>query len=189
MFWNFPRWKIRFMEIWYLLITENFLFWTFQRWIIQCFSEPKSWWKDDIYWLLKSSCFQLFSDGKYGLFSAKKLMKWWCLLGLFELSLIFQDLGNMVSLHGKPCFFPSILKRCSFQNNLAGIWSFLYYQEWWYFFFPKISSYSLDGKWKMILLKKIYENMIFFSNILKRWSFQENNTGIWSFLLYYLERW
>ena len=40
----------------------------------------------------------------------------------------------------------------------------------WYFhlLFPKIWSYTLDGKWKMIFLK----NMIFSSNFLKRWSFQ-----------------
>ena len=37
------------------------------------------------------------------------------------------------------------------------VWSFLYYQERWYFFFPKISSYSLDKKWKMIFLKKNME--------------------------------
>ena len=123
---------------------------------IVVFFEPKSWWKDDIYWLLKSSCFELFDDGKYGLFfewrswwkrwyllitekflfwtfrwweiryflsqevdgkiiftgyrevlvlnfsvmgkydlfSAKKLMERWYLLGLFELSMIFQDLEN-----------------------------------------------------------------------------------------------
>ena len=122
---------------------------------IVVFFEPKSWWKDDIYWLLKSSCFELFGDGKYGLFlsqefdwkddicwlrksscfelfggrkyglflsqkvdgkmiftdyrvlvlnflvmgntiffSAKKLMERWYLLGLFELSMIFQDLEN-----------------------------------------------------------------------------------------------
>ena len=30
--------------------------------------------------------------------------------------------------------------------------------------------------------------MIFYSNVLKRWSFQKDRTGIWSFLLY-LERW
>ena len=91
------------------------------------FFEPKSWWKDYIYWLLKSSYFELFGDGKYGLFlsqevdgkmiftgywevlvlnflvmgntvfsSAKKLMKRWYLLGLFELSMISQDLGNTV---------------------------------------------------------------------------------------------
>ena len=58
--------------------------------------EPKSWRKYDIYWLLRSSCFELFGDGKYGLFSAKKLMERWYSRGLFELSMIFQDLGNVV---------------------------------------------------------------------------------------------
>ena len=114
--------------------------------------QPKSWWKDDIYWLLKSSCFELFGDGKYGLFSSqevdgkydiywllksscfefffsgkyglffesrnwwkdvsscfepfgygkhdlfsvKKLVERWYLLGLFEISIKFQDLGNTV---------------------------------------------------------------------------------------------
>ena len=40
--------------------------------------------------------FWTFRYGKYGLFSAKKLMERWYLRGLFELSMIFQDLGNMV---------------------------------------------------------------------------------------------
>ena len=58
-------------------------------------------------------------------------------------------------MHGKPYFlFPNVLKRWSFQKNCAGIWSFLYYGEIWYFFFPKIWSYTLDGEWKMIFLKK-----------------------------------
>ena len=39
--------------------------------------------------------------------------------------------------------------------------------------FPEIWSYTLDGKWKMIFLKKIHGNMIFSSNFLKRWSFQK----------------
>ena len=90
------------------------------------YGKPKNWWKDDIYWLLKSSCFKIFEDGKYGLllakelmekwysvitgkslfwtfwrwghglFWAKKLMERWYFLGLFELFMIFQDLGNMV---------------------------------------------------------------------------------------------
>ena len=86
----------KLMEIWYLLITEKFLFWIFRRWEIWSFFEPKSWWKDDIYWLLKISCFEIFGDGKYSLSSAKKLMERWYLLCLFRLSMIFQDLGNMV---------------------------------------------------------------------------------------------
>ena len=74
------------------------------------------------------------------------------------------------SLHVKPYFlFPNVLKRWSFQKNCAGIWSFLYYQEGWYFFFQKIWSNSLDGKWKMIFFK----NMTFSSNALKRLFFQK----------------
>ena len=37
------------MGRWYLLITENFLFWSFQRWEIRSFLSQKNWWKDDIY--------------------------------------------------------------------------------------------------------------------------------------------
>ena len=40
----------------------------------------KSWWKYDVYWLLKSSCFDLFRDEKYRLFWAKKLFERWYLL-------------------------------------------------------------------------------------------------------------
>ena len=60
------------------------------------FFESRSWWKDDICWIPRSSCFELFGDGKYDLFSDKKLMERWYLHGLFELSMIFQDLGNTV---------------------------------------------------------------------------------------------
>ena len=101
-FWIFWRWKIWYfwakilMEIWYLLITEKFLFWSFWWWEIRPFFESTRWWKDDIYLLPRSSCFELFGDGKYGLFSAKKLMERWYLLGLFELSIIFQGLANTV---------------------------------------------------------------------------------------------
>ena len=37
------------------------------------FFESRSWWKDDIYWLLRSSCFELFGDGKYSLFFSQKV--------------------------------------------------------------------------------------------------------------------
>ena len=88
-------WAKMLMERWYLLITGKFLFWTFRWWEIRYFFEPKSWWKDHIYQLLKSSCFELFRDEKYGLFWAKKLMEKLNVLGLSELSIILQDLGNM----------------------------------------------------------------------------------------------
>ena len=66
-------WDKNLMERWYLLITEKLLFWTFWRWEIRSFLEPKSWWKDDIYWLLKSSRFELSGDEKYGLFLNQKV--------------------------------------------------------------------------------------------------------------------
>ena len=86
----------------------------------------------------------------------------------------------MKTLHEKPYFlFPNVLKRLSFQKIRTGIWSFLfYYQERWYFLSPKILSYSLDGKWKMIFLK----------NAPKTWSFQKKSP--WNMIsLVYLERW
>ena len=70
----------RFMEIWYLLMIENFLVLNFWEMGNTFFFDPKSWWKDEIYWLLKSFCFKLFGDRKYGLFWAKTLMEWWYLL-------------------------------------------------------------------------------------------------------------
>ena len=44
------------------------------------FLEPKNWLKYDIYWLLRSSCCELFGNGKYGLFWGKKFMERWYLL-------------------------------------------------------------------------------------------------------------
>ena len=70
---------------------------SFRWWERRSFIQSKSWWKDDIYWLLRSSCFELFGNGKYGLFSTKKLMERWYLRGLFELSMILQDLENTVT--------------------------------------------------------------------------------------------
>ena len=89
-------WVKKVMERWYLLIPEKFLFWFFREWEIRSFFQSRSWWKDDIYWFLRSSCFEIFGDGKYDLLSSKKLMERWYLLGIFELSMIFQDFGNMV---------------------------------------------------------------------------------------------
>ena len=42
-------WAKKLREIWYLLITVNFLFWTFRWWEIPSFLKSRSWWKDDIY--------------------------------------------------------------------------------------------------------------------------------------------
>ena len=61
-------WAKKSTKVWYLLITGKFLFWTFWWWEIRSFFESRSSWKDDMYWLRRSSCFELFGNGKYGLF-------------------------------------------------------------------------------------------------------------------------
>ena len=45
----------------------------FWGWKNVVFFEPKIWWKDDIYWVVKSSCFELFGDGKHGLFLSQEV--------------------------------------------------------------------------------------------------------------------
>ena len=57
-------------------------------------------------------------------------------------------------------FFQMFRKDGLSKKNRTGIWSFLYYQKRWYFFFPKI-----DKKGKMIFLKKTRGNM-FSSNLM-----------------------
>ena len=58
----------------------NTMFTDYWKWFISelsgdenaVFLGLKSWWKDDIYWLRKSSSFDLFGDGKHGPFLDKK---------------------------------------------------------------------------------------------------------------------
>ena len=66
-----------------------------------------------------------------------------------------------MALHETPYFlFPNVLKRWSF------IWKDgIIKKDRWYFFFPKISSYSLDGKWKIIFPKK-YMGIWYFLQII-----------------------
>ena len=66
--------KMIFTDYWNVLVL-NFL-----GMENRVFFEAKSSWKDDIYWLLKSFCFELFCDEKCGLFRSKELMGRWYLL-------------------------------------------------------------------------------------------------------------
>ena len=83
-------------ERWYLLIMEKFLFWTFRWWEIRSFFESRSDGKM-IFTSYREVIVLNFSlMGNRIFFSAKKLMERWYLFRLFELSMIFQDLGNTV---------------------------------------------------------------------------------------------
>ena len=66
----------KLMEIWYLLITEKFLFCSFRQWEIRPFFKRKNWWKYDIYWLLKRCIYWLLTV----FFWVKKLTERWSLL-------------------------------------------------------------------------------------------------------------
>ena len=65
-------WAKKLTEIWYLLITGKFLFWTFWWWEIRSFFESRSWWKDDIYWLLRSSFLNFSMMGNTVFFFSQK---------------------------------------------------------------------------------------------------------------------
>ena len=79
------------------------------------------------------------------------------------MQLYYIILTNMCNIkHRKPFFSPNVLKRWYFQKNCAGIWSFMYYRERWYFFFLKIWSYTLNRKWKVSFFKNTRKYDIFF---------------------------
>ena len=93
--WHF--WAKNLMKMWHLMIIEKFLFWSFQEWEIRSSFEPQSWWKDDIYWLLKIFCFELFGDEKYSLFLGQEVDGKMIFTGYWEvLVLNFSVLGNTV---------------------------------------------------------------------------------------------
>ena len=105
----------KLLEIWYLLITEKFLFLSFQECEIRSFLSQKvdgrmiftDYWK---FLVLNFSVME-----KWSFLDPKS---WWkdYILGLFELSMIFQDLGNMVFL--AVCYW-SISKNSDASFSLA----------------------------------------------------------------------
>ena len=91
-------WAKKLAEIWYLLITGNFLFWAFRWWEIRSFlsQEVDAKMIFTVYWEVLFLNFPVM--GNTGFFWAKELRERWYLRGFFELSVIFQDLGNIVFL-------------------------------------------------------------------------------------------
>ena len=77
------------------------------------FFESKSSWKHDIYWLLRSSCFELFGDEKYGLSLSQEVDENMIFTGYWEvLVLNFSVMGNTV-------FFSQ-----NFDGKIIFTWSF-----------------------------------------------------------------
>ena len=127
----------KLMEIWYLLITEKFLFLPFRWWEIRSFLESKSWWKNYIYWLLRRSFFELFGDGKYVLFFSQKVDGKMIFIGYWEVIFIgywevfvlnFLVMGNTVFFQPKSWWKDDIyLVFFSFPwySSTWGIWFFV----------------------------------------------------------------
>ena len=101
------------MEVWYLLITEKFLLINFVgggggggRWgWIPSFFKTESWWKDDIYWSLKSSCFELFRNEKCGLYLRQNVDGKMIFTGYWKVLIFsFSVIGNTVSILAKKSF-------------------------------------------------------------------------------------
>ena len=94
------------------------------------------------------------------------------------------------ALHGKWYFlFPDVLKRWFFpKKNCAGIWSFLYYLARSCFFLWKRWSYALDGKWKIIFLKKNTRKYDIFVKFPEEKVFSKRAIAGHG-LSYYLKRW
>ena len=97
--------------------------------------EPKSWWKYDIYWLLKSSCFNLFGNGKYGLFLSQEVDGKMIFTGYWEvLVLNFSVMGNTV-------FFQS---KSWWKDDIYVVFlSFLWYSRTWEIWF--FGQWYVDG--------------------------------------------
>ena len=83
-------------EIWCLLITGKFLFWTF-RWLkIRSFFWVRKLMERWYLLVTERFLFWTFQWWEIRYFFSQKVDKRWYLRGLFELSMILQDLGNMV---------------------------------------------------------------------------------------------
>ena len=121
-------WAKKLTEIWYLLITGKFLFWTFWWLEIRSFFESRRWSKDDIYWLLWISCFELFGDGKYGLFFSRKVDGKMIFTWSF---LAFHDISGL----GKYGFSPSVTTKI----KASILWYHLCYHIWHHIFYVSIS--------------------------------------------------
>ena len=76
------------------------------------FFEPRSWWKDYIYWLWKRSCSELFGGNKYGLFFNKEV----------DGKMIFTDYREIPQICATP-LGNSNGKKC--KTNGKSTWLFL----------------------------------------------------------------
>ena len=92
------------------------------------FLEPKSSWKDDIYWLLKRSCFELFRGGKYSLFLSQEVDGKMIFTRYWEVFVLnFSVMGNTVF------FSPKMLMKRWYVHGLFELSMIFHDLEIWFF--------------------------------------------------------
>ena len=143
-----------------LLITKKFLFWIFWRWKIWYF-EPKSWWRYDIYWLLKISCFNPFGNVKYGFFLTQK----------GDGKMLFTEYwkGSVLnfSVMGNTAFF--WVKKVMERWYLLVTDKFLFWTFWWW----KIQSFLQPKCWSKDDIYMAFLSFLWYSRIWEIWLFAQ----------------
>ena len=165
-----------------LFLPENMIFflWTEnERW-----SFSRNTWKCDIFF--KCSKKMVFPTTKahwnmiFFVLSGKMVFLFPENMILFFRQKMRDDLSQKI--HGYIIFFSNVLERWYFQKNRIGILSFNLERR---HFFTRKYIFSLDGKWKVIFLKKYMDRkweMIFLKKHMEIWYFLyicTNVTNIW----------
>ena len=95
-------WAIKLMQRWYLLISQKFLFWTFQRWEIQSLFETRGWWKWWYLLITEKFFFELFGGGKYGLLLGQAVDEKMIFAGYREVPVLnISVMGNTIFFQPK----------------------------------------------------------------------------------------
>ena len=123
------------MEILYLLITEKFLFWPLRKWEIRSLFELKKLMERWYLLITKSSSFELFGDGKYGLFLSQEV----------DGKMIFTDYWEVLVLTFRKWEIRSFLSQKLMERQ--------------YLLITERSSFELfsDGKYGLFWVKKLIE--------------------------------
>ena len=138
--------------------------------------------EDDIYWLLRSSCFELFSDGKYGLFCRQnvdgKMIFTWSFWAFYDIS------GPW-----KYSFSRSESRNLWTEVRTTGVFKTVWIQQCKYIFFRKKSS-VVNNNWEQkvhylqLSLKKLTKNLWHLSTNIKKSGFIHS---MWKLLMHFKE--
>ena len=138
--------------------------------------------EDDIYWLLRSSCFELFGDRKYGLFFRQnvdgKMIFTWSFCAFYDIS------GPW-----KYSFSRSEWRNLWTEVRTTGVFKTVWIQQCKYIFFRKKSS-VVNNNWEkkvhylQLPLKKLTKNLWHVSTNIKKSGFIHS---MWKLLMHFKE--